>query len=100
MTLCSPKPFSIGYNFHAYNDPGHGWLKVERSILFDYNLEGKISSYSYQNGEFVWLEEDCDAPKLLDAIKLKGHTVKIKDHYRNSESPIRKYEPYEAIPQI
>jgi len=48
-----------------YEDPGHGWLSVKRQELVDLNILNQISSYSYQRGNTVYLEEDCDAPVFL-----------------------------------
>ncbi len=42
------------------SDPGHGWLRVPRRI---FDLVGsEASSCSYVDRNFIYLEEDCDAP--------------------------------------
>lgn len=46
--------------FHFYQDPGHGWLKVPRRLLVQMGLIKKISPYSFQRKDFVYLEEDRD----------------------------------------
>lgn len=46
--------------FHFYQDPGHGWLKVPRRLLVQMGLIKKISPYSCQRKDFVYLEEDAD----------------------------------------
>lgn len=44
-------------------DSGHEWLKVPLN-----SCEGlAISSYSYWNGAYAYLEGDCDAPLWLMA---------------------------------
>jgi hypothetical protein len=53
------------------SSPSHAWLAVPREILKRYELEGSISSCSYQGThpdgtEVVYLEEDCDATKLIE----------------------------------
>jgi len=81
--------------FHVYTDPGHGWLKATMQILREFGVSEKISSCSYRRGNNVWLEEDCDAPLLINAMKKQGIDVKFADHHRDSESPIRDYPPYQ-----
>jgi len=77
-------------------DPGHGWLHVKRDIARmimgdDFN---KISSFSYQRGATLYLEEDCDAGYFLKACKERGVEVDTKvTHYR-SLAPIRSYQSF------
>lgn len=53
------------YTFH--HDPGHSWLEVPRHELHQLGIDHTISHYSYQNGDFVYLEEDCDLLTYLQA---------------------------------
>ena len=53
------------YEYHT--DPGHGWLAVPDVELALLGLSGSISGYSYQRGSVVYLEEDCDMSKFLEA---------------------------------
>ena len=46
-----------------FNDPGHGWLRVELCELEP--VKDKISGYSYMHGKYAYLEEDCDAAVFL-----------------------------------
>jgi hypothetical protein len=64
-----------------FNDPGHGWLRAPKKLLKQYGVADKISEYSYADAEYAYLEEDCDAPRLLDAIEASGLTVKLIDRY-------------------
>ena len=48
-------------------DPGHAWLQVPLTDLAKYNVKG-ISNYSYQDKDFAYLEEDCDAPRYIEAL--------------------------------
>ncbi len=82
------------YDF--YNDPSHGWLKVQRKELVELGIETQISGYSYQKGDAVYLEEDSDAPKFIDAWEAK-HQVKlmncqISNHYH--AAGIRTCQPF------
>jgi hypothetical protein len=80
----------------VYEDPGHAWGAVKRKVLFDLGIAGKISTYSYQKGETVYLEEDCDLGVLIGALKAKGNTVVFNEKYTNGRSPIRSYDTFKA----
>lgn len=82
------------YTFKFYSDPGHGWLAVKRSLLFSLCIQDKISIYSYQKGNTVYLEEDMDAGVLLTAIKTKNIPYTILEKSTNNRSPIRSYNRY------
>lgn len=58
------------YTFH--NDPGHGWLEVPRAELVELGIDKAISSYSYQKGDKVFLEEDSDVTAFIHARKASG----------------------------
>ena len=53
--------------FQFYHDAGHGWLEVTMMDLDKLRIKDKISSYSYMDGYKVYLEEDCDLSRFLDA---------------------------------
>lgn len=61
--------------FTFFIDPGHGWLRVYADDLRQVGMcAADFSRYSYQaNGPYkglrYYLEEDCDAPKFLEAWK-------------------------------
>lgn len=61
------------HNF--WNDPGHGWLEVNRSDLKLLEIDKQITGYSYQKDDKVYLEEDCDLATYLYALfpDLKAH---------------------------
>lgn len=84
------------YDF--YSDSMHGWLKVERRELVELGIENQISGYSYQKGDCVYLEEDGDASKFMDAWEAK-HQVKLMNsqityHIADRASKIRRYQPF------
>jgi len=82
------------YKFTFFSDAGHGWLKVPKKLLAELNIADKISRYSYQRGDNAYLEEDCDAGRLISALKVLGHTVSYKECYSNGQSSIRRYSQY------
>lgn len=57
-------------NFKMHEDAGHGWLEVPRAALKALHLEDKITGYSYQDGDTVFLEEDQDAVVFVSAYLL------------------------------
>lgn len=81
--------------YHFHHDPGHGWLEVTRQDLVDLGIDQKISPYSYQNGQDVFLEEDCDMTTFFKAYRAKyGEDPETRDHYQEN-TPIRRYHPYQ-----
>jgi len=82
--------------YYFYNDPGHGWMAVKRQELIDLEILDQVSPYSYQRGDTVYLEEDCDASLFIKAKKAQGGELKIIDKHSDNQSPIRSYEPFAA----
>lgn len=82
----------------VYNDPGHAWAKVKRSELVSLLLCGEISSFSYQRGDYVYLEEDYDLAKYINALKKynSGIEIKFKEYWTNRRSKIRDYQSYHS----
>lgn len=81
-------------------DPGHGWLKVRRDVLAKLGLLHQISGYSYERNRHVYLEEDCDAPKLLEALKAAGVTLRIKNKNSNKQSKVRSYAHFRHVEPV
>ena len=79
---------------NIYSDPGHAWCKVPRSLLVKYNIEGDITSFSYQRGDYVYLEEDCDLSLLLSTLRACGVSVEFREFHTNKQSKIRSYSHY------
>ena len=74
-------------------DPGHGWLSVPRTMLEALEITNQISHSSYQHGNRVYLEEDCDAAVFVDAARARGLTIEIVTTYAQ-RTPIRSYAAY------
>lgn len=85
------------YIFHT--DPGHGWLAVKRSELQRLGIEDQISAYSYQRGGTVYLEEDSDAYKFIQAKKAIGEEVSHRESHQE-RTPIRGYEGFSPSTQV
>jgi len=82
--------------FQMYSDPGHGWIKVKKSLLIKLGIADKISTYSYMRKDDAYLEEDRDASLLISALKAKGKTFEYKESVSNKSSKIRSYDYYVA----
>ncbi|MCS5590716.1 MAG: hypothetical protein NZ824_12200 [Candidatus Thioglobus sp.] len=54
------------YKMEWISTPSHGYLKVEKKAVYSAGYEP--SGYSYQNGKFFYLEEDCDAGEFFQAL--------------------------------
>lgn len=80
--------------YHLFEDPSHGWLRVKRSELRELRIEDKISSYSYQRNDNVYLEEDMDLSTFVNAMTARGKEVKFIEHHTDRQSKIRSYESY------
>jgi hypothetical protein len=79
-----------------YSDPGHGWGAVKRKVLTDLGIAHKITPYSYQKGDTVYLEEDCDLSELVTTLATKGIVIQYEEHTTNRRSPIRGYDRFVA----
>lgn len=84
--------------YEVHYDAGHSWLKVPKDDLVGYRVRGgQITEFSYQDNDYVYLEEDIDAPMfLMRERKLREiETVWIDD---GVWSPIRKLPMYKYDP--
>ena len=81
------------YIFHS--DPGHGWLQVTRQELSELGILDKISHYSYQKRDDVFLEEDCDYSLFAERMKGLGRPFEIKEiNSQSKDSIVRTYEGF------
>ena len=77
-----------------FTDPGHGWCRVRRSEKIFQSVAHLISGCSYQRGDYVYLEEDCDLAEYYKAIVAKGYEIEWKCNHTDKTSKIRGYESY------
>ena len=76
------------------SDPGHGWLRVPKVEIEP--IKDKISSYSYENGKYVYLEEDCDAGVFM--LHNWGSYEEAHKHIKEKHvetTAIRSYSQYD-----
>ena len=81
------------YNF--YQDPGHGWLKVQIKELEELGIQNKISGCSYMKNESAYLEEDGDLSCFFAAKNFTDFDSVCKTHTANNSSKIRSYQSYD-----
>lgn len=81
----------------VYSDPGHSWAKVRRDVLHNLGIANDITCYSYQRGEYVYLEEDCDLTTLCMALNQRNTRVKFVEKHTDRDSRIRSYERYQPL---
>ncbi len=86
------KPLILPY----YTDPGHGWVQVKRKLLDELGIYKEITTFSYQRGESVYLEEDCDFPLFKKACDKQGIVVQLESQHTDRRSLIRSYERFSA----
>ena len=82
--------------FKFYSDPSHGWVKVDRPILVSLGIIDKITPFSYQRGDFVYLEEDQDLSTFFNAFFTKYGKDPILVHMpqSNNRSRIINYQRF------
>jgi hypothetical protein len=79
-------------NLTFFSDNGHGWLEVPKTLIK--SLGVKVTTFSYQNGDNGYLEEDSDAPRFMRAAEAAGHVIIIREENTDGLSPIRNYRRY------
>ena len=93
--------------YQVFTDPGHAWVRVPRADLHAVGVADKISPYSYQLNDWVYLEEDCDlgafiVAHLESAGRPTDHATRHewvaqylgKTHHTNNQSRIRSFFRY------
>ena len=75
-------------------DPGHSWIEIHKEFVA--NLLGTgwrraFTTFSHENGNFVYLEEDDDAVMLKMILKNNNYELHLKTHEDNELSCIRNY---------
>ena len=89
--------------YRYLQDPGHGWIRVPRAELDALGIASQVSKYSYQQGGWVYLEEDCDAGLWISARNAAGYPVSPADlieEHTDSDSLIRSFDSYRPTPGL
>lgn len=78
-----------------FEDPGHGWCRVRRAEKLFQKVAKEITSYSYQRGDYVYLEEDYDLGLYYKACVEAGYEIEwVYNVARERMSKIRSYQHY------
>jgi len=70
-----------------WEDPGHGWLQVPVAIIESLQQKGmKVTPYSYQDDNYVYLEEDCDETEFFrfTGLNYKETIMRIPRRYKEN----------------
>ena len=81
-----------------YEDPGHGWLRVLIAELAELGIQNEITSYSYRDDQYVYLEEDSDLDTFLKkkfpAIEERKEFMTKCENIYHEDSWIRNLDRY------
>ena len=78
--------------FTFYSDAGHGWLKVPKALILELGIADKISHFSYERSDSVYLEEDCDFSLFAEAYS-PNERLRLTE-VNSDRSRVRTYRPY------
>jgi|WetSurMetagenome_2_1015567.scaffolds.fasta_scaffold241890_2 hypothetical protein len=76
-------------NLTRHSDGGHSWLEVPRDILDQSGIDVSPFSYYDDKKKLCYLEEDCDAPRFLEAAKNKSWQIFETEKYQDTPSFVR-----------
>lgn len=75
---------TISTHLTFISDPGHGWLRVPLTDIAALGIEETITEYSFIDGRYAYLEEDCDYGRFVAACESQGIPLpEITDQYMN-----------------
>jgi hypothetical protein len=73
---------TISTSLTFISDPGHGWLRVPLKDIAALGIEETITVCSFIDGDYAYLEEDCDYGRFEGACKSQGIPLpEITDQY-------------------
>lgn len=77
--------------FHLHSDPGHAWLAVPVTFIYELGIERSISDFSYFDPETQtgYLEEDCDLYLFDQVLKDRGIGWDYINHHTDDDSFVR-----------
>lgn len=55
-------------------DPGHGWLRIPLADVAVLGIQDEITACSFIEGDYAYLEEDCDYNIFCQACQEQGVT--------------------------
>ena len=85
--------------FRVHSDPGHAWVKVPKAFLakiIGSNWRSVFTPFSYERGDYVYLEEDDDASRFVNWCRANSIEPVFKEASTGAatkRSRIRTYAP-------
>ena len=79
--------------YTVWTDPSHAWIEVPKREVKELGLLDRISTFSFEKGDNLYLEEDVDGAMFLDRIN--EDIFELDERYED-ESRVRKYKPYKG----
>jgi hypothetical protein len=71
-----------------YSDPGHSWLQVPKTLVPS-KSRTLFSQYSYEDRQYLYLEEDCDAVRFVHILRQMGVEYSTREVFHPEDSPVR-----------
>ena len=81
------------YHFAWVIDPSHSWLQVSWDLI-DKHDYSDISSFSYHDDSYVYLEEDRDAYLFIKFLDSRGIGYSFYELPSNEDSFVRNLTRY------
>ena len=92
---------ALTYKFDVLSDPMHAWVKIHKrhlSYFFGEHWRKHFTSFSYEKGDYAYLEEDQDASTLIKGIRDQGFDVEFRE--RNQSSKLSRVRSYDHLAPI
>ena len=70
---------------------------MKRELVEMLGIQGLITSYSYQKGDRLFLEEDADASLLMRSLGELNIRYSVVDRHTNTDHWIRALDRYNAL---
>jgi ParB/RepB/Spo0J family partition protein len=84
----APEPRTFTY----LQDPGHGWLIVDRTDLASAGMSAAdFTVCSYVHGDTFALEEDVDMAKFLKRLDERGIDYRLREQHTNGDAHVRNW---------
>lgn len=83
--------------YDYFEDPAHGWIMVPTSHLHELGIESEVSGCSYMSpdGQWSFLEEDCDGSKFVKAYLRINEVWPLLNYiFEEPESSVRSLPEY------
>lgn len=80
-----------------YTDPNGSFAKIKREVLDNLELSQHISGASFQQGSYVFLDQEQDLPIFCQRLNEHGTKIKFTEKHSTKESRIRGYEKYAYV---